>query len=115
MLTVNFNQTELEIHFGLGELTEIDKELGFDVRDVKLGEGLEMLVPKLQTGNPIAISKIVLATTRKQKGAPKNESDLEALLENIHNEYGTFKKFGEVVIEEMGKHVLTQDLVAKAE
>ncbi|HAR6525765.1 TPA: phage tail protein, partial [Staphylococcus pseudintermedius] len=41
MLTVNFNQTELEIHFGLGELTEIDKELGFDVRDVKLGEGLE--------------------------------------------------------------------------
>lgn len=113
MLTVKFKDKDLEVRFGLGEVSEIDKELGFDIRNVKVGEGLEVLAPKLSTGNPIAIAKVVAATTRRQKGAPKTEQELEEVLENVHNQYGTFKAFGKVVLEEMGKHVLTQDIVAE--
>ena len=52
--------------FGLGELNAIDKELGYEVRDINLGEGLETLLPK-QTGNVLAIAKIIKACTKGQK------------------------------------------------
>lgn len=103
----------LELKFGLGELNAIDKALGLNIQDTDLGEGLELLVPKLKSGNVIGIAKVVQATTRKQKGTPKTDEELEAVLTSIHEQYGTFKKFGETVIEELKQHVLTQDLVAE--
>ena len=78
MITIKNGKKELEMHFGLGQLDAIDKALGFTVQDrINLGEGLEMLVPKLESGNLIAMSKIVKATTRNQKNAPKNDEELE--------------------------------------
>ena len=111
MITINNGKHELELKFGLGELNAIDKELGYEVREINLGEGLEQLIPKLQSGNVLAIAKIIKATTKGQAGRPKNEDELEHILEHLIAEYGSFKKFGKLVIEELGNKPLTQDLV----
>ena len=111
MVKIKSGKNELELKFGLGELNAIDKELGYEVRDINLGEGLETLLPKLQTGNVLAIAKIIKACTKGQKGRPKNEDELESVLNEIIEEYGSFKTFGKVLIEELGNKPLTQDLV----
>lgn len=111
MITIKNGQNELELKFGLGELNAIDKELGYEVRGINLGEGLETLLPKLQTGNVLALSKIIKACTKGQKGRPKNDEELEKVLNGIFNEYGSFRAFGKVLIEELGNKPLTQDLV----
>lgn len=111
MVKIKNGKNELELKFGLGELNAIDKELGYEVRDINLGEGLETLLPKLQTGNVLAIAKIIKACTKGQKGSPKNEDELESVLNEIIEEYGSFKTFGKVLIEELGNKPLTQDLV----
>lgn len=101
---------QVEIKFGIGELTAIDKDLGLSVEEIALGEGLEMLVPKLQTANFIAIAKVVKACLPK-KHRPSNDEELEAVLENILEDYESFKAFGEACIEELGKKPMTRELV----
>ncbi|PWZ59000.1 phage tail protein, partial [Staphylococcus pseudintermedius] len=61
MVTVKNGKHELELKFGLGQLTSIDKALGLNVEKVNLGEGLSMLIPKLESGNIIGLAKIVNA------------------------------------------------------
>ena len=39
MITVKNDKYELELKFGLGELNAIDKALGYEVREINLGEG----------------------------------------------------------------------------
>lgn len=112
MITIKNGKKELEMRFGLGQLDAIDKALGFTVQDrINLGEGLEMLVPKLESGNLIAMSKIIKATTKNQKNAPKTDEELEEILVSLINEYGSLKKFGDIIIEELGKNVLTLDIL----
>lgn len=111
MVNVKLKDKDVEIKFGIGELTAIDQELGMSVEEINLGEGLEMLVPKLKTGNLIGIAKIVKACTKSHKNKPKNDEETEAVLESILDDYGTFEKFGEACIEQLGKKRLTQELV----
>ena len=110
-MNINFNGREIELSFGLRTLTQIDKELGFEIEGANLGEGLEMLVPKLQSGNLIAISKIIkAASSHDKKNSPKTYEDLEQVLNDIAEDEG-FKAFGEQVIEELGKRPMTRELV----
>ncbi len=111
MVTVKNGKHELKLKFGLGQLTSIDKALGLNVEKVNLGEGLSMLIPKLESGNIIGLAKIVNAATLGQKGRPKTDEELEEVLINARDEYGSFKKFGQAIIDVLGERPLTQDLV----
>ncbi|GGJ85958.1 hypothetical protein GCM10007063_05540 [Lentibacillus kapialis] len=107
---INFNGREIELSFGLRTLTEIDKALGFEIEGANLGEGLEMLVPKLQSGNIIGLSKVIKAASSHDKKAPKTYEDLEQVLDSIAENEG-FEAFGEQIIEELGKRPMTRNLV----
>ncbi|WP_200411291.1 tail assembly chaperone [Virgibacillus salexigens] len=107
---INFKGREIELSFGLRTLTEIDKELGFEIEGANLGQGLEMLIPRLQSGNIIAISKIIKAATAYDKKGPKSFEDLEEVMDNIA-ENVSFEEFGEQVFEELGKRPMTRNLV----
>lgn len=105
---------EVEINFGIGELTQIDKELGLEMEQINLGEGLEMLVPKLQTANVIAISKILKATI-PNKHKPKNDEELEKVLINILDDYETFQAFGDACLKKLKEGRLTRELLTDVE
>ena len=45
---INFNGQELELSFGLRFVNEIDRELGFDVDQMAVGQGLNLLIPNLK-------------------------------------------------------------------
>ncbi|WP_369040761.1 tail assembly chaperone [Staphylococcus epidermidis] len=107
---INFNGQELELSFGLRFVNEIDRELGFDVDQMAVGQGLNLLVPNLKTNNIAALSKIVKAAVAHHKKAPKTDEDLEEVLKDIIENKG-LKEFCEETIEELGKNVLTQNLV----
>ncbi len=115
MLNINVNGQQLELRFGLGELNAIDKALGLEVEKVNLGEGFEMLVPKLKTANPLALAKIIPALTLGQPGRPKTEEEVMQTLQAVKEQYGSFQNFADAILEEMKHHFLTQDLVEKAE
>lgn len=101
---------EVEIKFGIGELTAIDKELGLEMDKINLGEGLEMLVPKLQTANIIAVAKILKATI-PNKLKPKTDEELEKVLENILDDYETFQAFADECLKQLKEGRLTRELV----
>ncbi|MBU8567588.1 tail assembly chaperone [Virgibacillus pantothenticus] len=107
---INFKDREIELKFGLRTLTEIDKELGFEVEGARLGQGLEMLVPKLESGNIIGLSKIIKAATAHDKKSPKTYEDLELVLDNIAENVG-YEEFGQQVLEELGKRPMTRGLL----
>lgn len=111
MVQIKVKEEEVNIKFGIGELTAIDQELGLSVEEINLGEGLEMLVPKLKTGNMIAIAKIIKACLKSYKHKPKTDEEVEDVLENILDDYGTFKDFGEACIQQLGEKRLTRELV----
>lgn len=106
----NFNDKEIELKFGIGALTAIDKELGLEVEKVNLGEGLEMLVPKLTTGNVIGIAKVITAVLPK-KERPKTEEDLETVLEYILDDFETFELFGAECLKVLKEGRITRGLV----
>lgn len=115
MVTIkNHKEKDVEIRFGIGELTAIDKELGLEMEQVNLGEGLEMLVPKLQTANVIAIAKILKATI-PSKHKPKNDEELEKVLLNILDEYKTFQAFADECLKLLKEGLLTRELVGDDE
>ncbi|WP_079480566.1 tail assembly chaperone [Halobacillus salinus] len=107
---INFNGREIQLVFGLRTLTEIDRELGFEIEGASLGEGLEMLIPKLQSGNIVALSKIVKAATSHDKKSPGTFEELEEVLDGIAEVQG-FDSFGEQIIEELGKRPMTRSLL----
>ena len=55
-MNIKFKDKELELSFGLGFLNKIDKELGLEVEQMTIGQGLNMLVPNLSNGNVVAFS-----------------------------------------------------------
>ncbi|RYS11289.1 tail assembly chaperone [Staphylococcus pseudintermedius] len=111
MVTVKNGKHELELKFGLGQLTSIDKALGLNVEKVNLGEGLSMLIPKLDISNILGFANISNAATLRHKGRPKTDEELEEVLINARDEYGSFKKFGQAIIDVLGERPLTRDLV----
>lgn len=90
MLTINTNKGQLELKFGLGELNAVDKALGLEVEKINLGEGFEMLVPKLKTANVLAIAKIIPALTLGQKARPKNDDETLEVLKSVKEQYGNW-------------------------
>ncbi|UBH16405.1 tail assembly chaperone [Macrococcus armenti] len=111
MLTIKNGKHELELKFGIAELSAVDRALGLKVEQIDLGEGLEMLIPKLKTGNIVAVAKIISALTVNQKGRPKTDEELEAVLLSIIEEHKSIKNFSEKLLDELGKQPLTQELI----
>lgn len=109
-MEINFNGKELELSFGLGFLNEIDKELGFEVEQMSIGQGLNMLIPNLLQGNPVALSKVIKASTSHHKKSPESFDELEVILTDIAEKDG-IEEFSEQIVKELGKRVLTQNLV----
>lgn len=105
------NGKVLELKFGLGELNAVDKALGLEIEQINLGEGFEMLVPKLRTGNVLALAKIIPALTLGQNGRPKTDNETLEVLKVVKGQYGSFQAFCDAVLDEMKHHFLTQDLV----
>lgn len=105
------NGKVLELKFGLGELNAVDKALGLEIEQINLGEGFEMLVPKLRTGNVLALAKIIPALTLGQNGRPKTDNETLEVLKAVKGQYGSFQAFCDAVLDEMKHHFLTQDLV----
>lgn len=71
-----------------------------------------MLVPALESHSVVDVAKVIKAATAQEKGAPKTEKDLEEVLEDIILNQG-LEEFCNEVIEELGKNVLTQNLLPK--
>lgn len=112
MVNINLeNGKVLELKFGLGELNAVDKALGLEIEQINLGEGFEMLVPKLRTGNVLALAKIIPALTLGQNGRPKTDNETLEVLKAVKGQYGSFQAFCDAVLDEMKHHFLTQDLV----
>lgn len=112
MVNINLKTGKvLELKFGLGELNAVDKALGLEIEQINLGEGYEMLVPKLKTGNVLALAKIIPALTLNQFGRPKTDDETLEVLKAVKEQYGSFQAFCDAVLEEMKHHFLTQDLV----
>ncbi|MEX5849432.1 tail assembly chaperone [Staphylococcus saprophyticus] len=109
-MEIKFNGKELELSFGLGFLNDIDRDLGFEAEQMSIGEGLNMLVPKLSNGNVVALAKIIKAATAHHKKHPKTNEELEPILEGIAENEG-IQPFCDDVIKELGKKPLTQNLV----
>ncbi|PCF45489.1 tail assembly chaperone [Staphylococcus delphini] len=107
---INFKGRDLDLSFGLKFLNNIDRDLGFNVDQMQIGQGLEMLVPNLDAGNIVALSKVIKAATAHHKKGPKIDEDLEVILEDII-ENSSVEEFCDEVIEELGKRPLTQNLV----
>lgn len=107
---ITFEGRDIDLKFGLRTLTEIDRELGFEVEGASLGEGLEMMIPKLKSGNIVGISKVVKAAASHDRKPPKTFEELEEVLDDIAEDQG-FEAFGAQVIEELGKRPMTRNLV----
>ena len=98
-MEIKFNGKTIELSFGLKFLNII-------------GKGTEMLVPALESHSVVDVAKVIKAATAQEKGAPKTEEDLEAVVEDVIENTG-LEEFCNEVIEELGKRVLTQNLVPK--
>ena len=85
--------------------------MGMEAEQVNFGKGTEMLVPALESHSVVDVAKVIKAATAQEK-APKTEEDLEAVVENVIENTG-LEEFCNEVIEELGKRVLTQNLVPK--
>lgn len=109
-MEINFKGRELDLSFGIKFLNEIDRDLGFTVEQMQIGQGLEMLVPNLDAGNLVALAKVLKAATSHHKKGPKTIEDLEPVVEEIA-ESGKVQEFCDEIIEELGKRPLTQNLV----
>ena len=106
-MEIKFNGKTIELSFGLKFLNIIDKEMGMEAEQVNFGKGTEMLVPALESHSVVDVAKVIKAAT-----APKTEEDLEAVVEDVIENTG-LEEFCNEVIEELGKRVLTQNLVPK--
>lgn len=111
-MEIKFNGKTIELSFGLKFLNIIDKEMGMEAEQVNFGKGTEMLVPALESHSVVDVAKVIKAATAQEKGAPKTEEDLEAVVEDVIENTG-LEEFCNEVIEELGKRVLTQNLLPK--
>lgn len=109
-MEIKFNGKELELSFGLGFLNEIDRELGLEVEQMSIGQGLNMLIPNLLQGNPVVLSKVIKSATNHHKKSPKSFDELEVILEEIAVNEG-IEEYSEQIVKELGKRVITQNLV----
>ena len=107
----NLTVKQLNYH-SIKVLNIIDKEMGMEAEQVNFGKGTEMLVPALESHSVVDVAKVIKAATAQEKGAPKTEEDLEVVVEDIIENTG-LEEFCNEVIEELGKRVLTQNLVPK--
>ena len=110
-MEIKFNGKTIKLSFGLKFLNIIDKEMGMEAEQVNFGKGTEMLVPALESHSVVDVAKVIKAATAQEK-APKTEEDLEVVVEDIIENTG-LEEFCNEVIEELGKRVLTQNLVPK--
>ncbi|WP_271401511.1 tail assembly chaperone [Salinicoccus roseus] len=108
-LTVNFNNRELELSFGLKCLNTLDRALGLEVEQMSIGQGIRMLAPNLDLGNIVALGQIIKAGLSHHKNAP-NDEDIMDILDEIEMNQG-LEAFGKECLKELGKRPSTATLI----
>ncbi|WP_411842115.1 tail assembly chaperone [Salinicoccus sp. HZC-1] len=108
-LTVNFNDRELELSFGLKCLNTIDRALGLEVEQMSVGQGIRMLAPNLDLGNIVALGQILKAGLSHHKNPP-NDEDVMDILDEIELNQG-LEAFGKECLKELGKRPSTATLI----
>ncbi len=111
-MEIKFNGKELELSFGFKFMNDIDKKLGMEMNQLSMGQGISMLVPNLQEGNPVAIGHTIISATSHHKKSPKSDEEISEVLDQVAEEQG-FEDFAEDVLKELGKRSMTQSLVPK--
>ncbi|MBM0772705.1 tail assembly chaperone [Staphylococcus epidermidis] len=106
---INFKGQELELSFGFKALDSIDRKLGVEVEQMKVGLGVQVSAPMLLQGNPFTIGEYILACTSHHKNAPKVD-DIDEILDDIALNQG-LEDFGEEIAKEMGKRPMLQKYV----
>lgn len=109
-MEIKNNGKEIELSFGFKFMNDIDKKLGMEMEQMSIGQGIQMLVPNLEDGNPVAIGHTIVAATSHHKKAPKSDEEISAVLDEIAETQG-FDEFAEDVIKELGKRPMTRNLV----
>ncbi|KKI55471.1 tail assembly chaperone [Staphylococcus arlettae] len=109
-MEIKHNGKDIELSFGFKFMNDVDKKLGMEMEQMSIGQGIQMLVPNLQDGNPVAIGHTIIAATSHHKKAPKSDEEISAVLDEIADEQG-FDEFAEQVITELGKRPMTRNLV----
>lgn len=110
---VNHNGKELELKFGLKFLNAIDRALGMEIEQASIGNGINMLVPNLESGNVLTIATTIKAGTSHHKKYPSKDYEVEAILDEIAETVG-FEEFGKEIVEELGKRPMTRGLVEQS-
>lgn len=109
-MEIKHNGKEIELSFGFKFMNDIDKKLGMEMEQMSIGQGIQMLAPNLQDGNPVAVGHTILAATSHNKKAPKSDEEISAVLDEIAEEQG-LDEFAEDVLKELGKRPMTRNLV----
>lgn len=109
-MEIKFNGKEIELSFGFKFMNDIDKKLGMEMEQMSFGQGIQMLAPNLESGNPVAIGHTIIAATSHHKKAPKTDAEISEVLNDIASEQG-LDEFAEEIIKELGKQPMTQNLV----
>lgn len=88
-MLLNIKNKEVDVHFGIKFIRELDKSNYFVKDGTKFGAGLELKVPMLFTYDTVALSEIIYAGTCMEKSRP-TINDVDEFIENCEDLNGLF-------------------------
>lgn len=80
MKTIEINEKEYPLSFGIDFIREMDKRYQVDAQGFPLGVGLQSAVIYLAQENPVVLEDIILSATHTLKSLPK-KTDIEKWVE----------------------------------
>lgn len=80
-MKLNINNREVELHFGVRFVRELDKVAGMTANGVSMGMGLSKTLPALEQGDPVALENALYAAT--YESVPRvTMNEIDAFLDN---------------------------------
>ena len=105
-MEIKHNGKDIELSFGFKFMNDVDKKLGMEMEQMSIGQGIQMLVPNLQDGNPVAIGHTILLQLLNKKALKSDEESQQYCTKSLTNK--VFDEFAEQVITELGKRPMTR-------
>lgn len=99
---------ELELHYGLAFIRELDKRYNTSYQGVQYGMGVRVVTLYLIDENPVALLDIIQSALITEKKVP-SEQEIEAWLEEQEDFEGLFQGF----LDSLKKSKMTQGTVQK--
>lgn len=91
-MVISIRDNDYELHFGIKFIRELDERHFVEDDGVQFGAGLEILYPRLVTGNPVVLSEIIWTATNTLPKRPlpvlvdeyiESVDDLDALFDEV--------------------------------